>query len=166
MAHPLRPETAFERYRPKPGRTPPNGTPSRSGARCGRGPHSVNSYREFTSKPETSVYSQGIPIPFPRYDLPEDGPKTLAATGGQQIGLTATGHAGYPPAALTSATLANSCDGGVTWAGARVSQQGGGRTATVHHAGASGAQVTLRTDRTDAHGDSVTRTVVGADDVR
>ncbi|MGW2301857.1 hypothetical protein [Streptomyces sp. NPDC001809] len=119
---------------------------------------------EFTSKRDASVYSQGIPIP--RYDLPEDGLTTLAATDGRHIGLTATGHAGHTPAALTSATLAYSYDGGTTRTEAQVSQQGGHRTATVNHADATGEQVTSRTELTDAHGDSVTQTVVRAYDVR
>ncbi|MEX0168433.1 S8 family peptidase [Streptomyces sp. LMG1-1-1.1] len=127
---------------------------------------SVNSVWKFTSKLDETVYSQGIPILFPRYDLPEDGLKTLAATDGQQIGLTATGHAGYTPAALTSARLSYSYDGGTTWTEARVSQQGGGWTATVNHAGATGKQVTLKTELTDANGNSVTQTVVRAYDVR
>ncbi|MFB7353330.1 S8 family peptidase [Streptomyces gardneri] len=127
---------------------------------------SVNSVWKFTSKLDESVYSQGIPILFPRYDLPEDGLKTLAATDGQQIGLTATGHAGYTPAALTSAKLSYSYDGGTTWTEARVSQQGGQWTATVNHAGASGEPVTLRTELTDVNGNSVTQTVVRAYDVR
>ncbi|MFD3334571.1 hypothetical protein ACFWV1_18220 [Streptomyces sp. NPDC058700] len=103
---------------------------------------SVNSMGEFTSKLDESVYSQGIPILFPRYDLPEGGLKTLAATDGQHIGLTATGHAGYIPAALTSAKLSYSYDGGTTWTEARVFQQGGHRTASVNHAGATGRPVT------------------------
>ncbi|MEW1699579.1 S8 family peptidase [Streptomyces sp. NPDC091278] len=127
---------------------------------------SVNSAWKFTSKLDETVYSQGIPILFPRYDLPEDGLKTLAATDGQHIGLTVTGHAGYTPAALTSATLSYSYDGGGTWTEARVSRQGGRWTATVNHAGASGKPVTLRTELTDAHGNSVTQTVVRAYDVR
>ncbi|GAA2814742.1 S8 family peptidase [Streptomyces showdoensis] len=127
---------------------------------------SVNSVWKFTSKLDESVYSQGIPILFPRYDLPEDGLKTLAATDGQRIGLGVTGHAGYTPAALTSATLSYSYDGGETWTAARVSQQGGGWTATVNHAGAAGRQVTLKTQLTDAKGNSVTQTVVRAYDVR
>ncbi|MFE5911088.1 S8 family serine peptidase [Streptomyces wedmorensis] len=127
---------------------------------------SVNSVWEFTSKLDKTVYSQGIPILFPRYNLPEDGLKTLAATDGQQIGLTATGHAGYTPAALTSARLSYSYDGGTTWTEARVSRQGGGWTATVDHAGATGKQVTLRTELTDANGNSVTQTVIRAYDVR
>ncbi|MEU8761719.1 S8 family serine peptidase [Streptomyces sp. NPDC048659] len=127
---------------------------------------SVNSAWKFTSKLDESVYSQGIPILFPRYDLPEDGLKTLAATDGQRIGLGATGHAGYTPAALTSARLSYSYDGGETWIPARVSRQGGGWTATVNHAGATGKQVTLKTELTDARGNSVTQTVVRAYDVR
>ncbi|MFF3314199.1 S8 family serine peptidase [Streptomyces sp. NPDC003035] len=127
---------------------------------------SVNSVWEFTSKLDESVYSQGIPILFPRYNLPEDGLKTLAATDGQKIGLTATGHAGYTPAALTSATLSYSYDGGSTWTEAQVSQQGGAWTATVNHTGAAGKPVTLKTRLTDAHGNSVTQTVVRAYDVR
>ncbi|MFC9592408.1 S8 family serine peptidase [Streptomyces sp. NPDC056944] len=127
---------------------------------------SVNSVWKFTSKLDESVYSQGIPIIFPRYDLPEDGLKTLAATDGQHIGLTATGHAGYTPAALTSAKLSYSYDGGTTWTEAQVSQQGGGWTATVNHAGATGKQVTLKTELTDANGNSVTQTVIRAYDVR
>ncbi|MEV7281381.1 S8 family serine peptidase [Streptomyces sp. NPDC093111] len=127
---------------------------------------SVKSVWEFTSKSDPSVYSQGIPILFPRYDLPEDGLKTLAATDGQRIGLGATGHAGYTSAALTSARLSYSYDGGETWTSARVSQQGDGWIATVNHAGATGKQVTLKTELTDANGNSVTQTVVRAYDVR
>ena len=127
---------------------------------------SVNSLWKFTSKLDESVYSQGIPILFPRYDLPEDGLKTLAAADNQRIGLTATGHAGYTPAALTSAKLSYSYDGGVSWTAAQVAQQGGAWSATVNHAGAAGKQVTLKTELTDAHGNSVTQTVVRAYDVR
>ncbi|MFF4172837.1 S8 family serine peptidase [Streptomyces sp. NPDC001744] len=127
---------------------------------------SVNSVWKFTSKLDENVYSQGIPILFPRYDLPEDGLKTLAATDGQHIGLTVTGHAGYTPAPLTSARLSYSYDGGATWTGARVSQQGGRWTATVNHAGATGKPVTLKAELTDANGNSVTQTVVRAYDVR
>ncbi|MFD9033964.1 S8 family serine peptidase [Streptomyces sp. NPDC059567] len=127
---------------------------------------SVNSVWKFTSQADESVYSQGIPILFPRYTLPEDGLKTLAASDGQKIGLTATGHAGYQVAALTSARLSYSYDGGTTWTEAQVSQQGGAWTATVNHAGAAGKPVTLKTELTDANGNSVTQTVVRAYDVR
>ncbi|MFB8401971.1 S8 family serine peptidase [Streptomyces sp. NPDC055912] len=136
------------------------------GSRVWARSNSVNSVWKFTSKLDESVYSQGIPILFPRYDLPEDGLKTLAATDGQHIGLTATGHAGYTPAALTSAKLSYSYDGGETWTEAQVSQQGGHWTATVNHTGATGRQVTLKTELTDANGNSVTQTVVRAYDVR
>ncbi|MET9929817.1 MULTISPECIES: hypothetical protein [unclassified Streptomyces] len=127
---------------------------------------SVNSVWEFTSKLDESVYSRGIPILFPRYDLPGDGLKALAVTDGRHIGLTVTGHAGHTPATLTSARLSCSYDGGTTWTGARVSQQGGRWTATANHAGATGEQVALKTELTDARGDSVTQTVVRAYDVR
>ncbi|MER7517712.1 S8 family serine peptidase [Streptomyces sp. NPDC126499] len=126
----------------------------------------VTSVWEFTSRLDESVYSQGIPILFPRYDLPEDGLKTLAATDGQRIGLFVTGHAGYTPAPLTSARLSYSYDGGETWTEAPVSRQGDAWSATVDHAGATGRQVTLRTELTDARGNSVTQTVVRAYDVR
>ncbi|MFC8506777.1 S8 family serine peptidase [Streptomyces sp. NPDC057411] len=127
---------------------------------------SVNSVWKFTSKLDESVYSQGIPILFPRYDLPEDGLKTLAAADGQQIGLSATGHAGYTPADITSARLSYSYDEGTTWTAARVSRQGSGWTATVNHADATGRHVTLRAELTDANGNSVTQTVIRAYDVR
>ncbi len=68
---------------------------------------SVNQLGKVTSRRDDKVYSQGIPIPFPRYDLPEDGRRTLAATDGQHIGLTATEHAGHAPAALASAKLSS-----------------------------------------------------------
>ncbi|MFI8519396.1 S8 family peptidase [Streptomyces sp. NPDC085481] len=127
---------------------------------------SVNSLWKFTSKLDENVYSQGIPILFPRYDLPEDGLKTLAATDGQQIGLSATGHAGYHAGALTSAKLSYSYDGGETWTAAHISRKGDAWTATVNHAGATGKQVTLKAELTDANGNSVTQTVVRAYDVR
>ncbi|MEV6332017.1 hypothetical protein [Streptomyces sp. NPDC051909] len=127
---------------------------------------SVNSLWKFTSKLDENVYSQGIPILFPRYDLPEDGLKTLAATDGQHIGLGVTGHAGYTPAAIAAATLSYSYDGGTTWTAAQITHQGDAWTATVNHAGAGGKQGTLRTELTDAHGNSVTQTVVRAYDVR
>lgn len=50
----------------------------------------------FRSHLDEEVYSQGIPMLFPHYELPEDGLKTLAADDGQRITLTATGHAGLP----------------------------------------------------------------------
>ncbi|MFE7414885.1 S8 family peptidase [Streptomyces laurentii] len=127
---------------------------------------SVTSRWTFTSALDASVPSQALPVLFPRYDLPEDGLKTLAATDGQHIGLDATGHAGYTPGTLASAKLSYSYDGGETWTEAPVTRQGDGWTATVDHAGAGGKQVTLKTELTDAHGNSVTQTVVRAYDVR
>ncbi|MFC9263947.1 S8 family serine peptidase [Streptomyces hydrogenans] len=127
---------------------------------------SVQSIWKFTSQLDETVYSQGIPILFPRYDLPVDGLKTLAATDGQRIRLSVTGHAGYEPGALTSATLSYSYDGGTTWTEARVAEAGGEWIATVDHAGATGKPVTLKTELTDANGNSVTQTVVRAYDVR
>lgn len=120
----------------------------------------------FRSHLDEEAYSQGIPMLFPRYDLPEDGMKTLAAKDGQRIGLTATGHAGYKPGALKSAALSYSYDEGKTWTEAKTSAAKGKWTATVHHAGASGKQVWLRTRLTDANGSSVTQTVARAYDVR
>lgn len=48
----------------------------------------------FRSHLDENVYSQGIPLLFPHYALPQDDLKTLPATDGQRITLTATGHAG------------------------------------------------------------------------
>ncbi|MFF0482355.1 S8 family serine peptidase [Streptomyces sp. NPDC004435] len=127
---------------------------------------SVQSIWKFTSQLDETVYSQGIPILFPRYDLPVDGLKTLAATDGQRIRLSVTGHAGYRPGALTSASLSYSYDGGTTWTEAPVTKSGGEWIATVNHTGATGKPVTLKTELTDAKGNSVTQTVVRAYDVR
>ncbi|MGW0905632.1 S8 family peptidase [Streptomyces sp. NPDC002853] len=120
----------------------------------------------FRSHLDEKAYSQGVPMLFPRYDLPEDGMKTLAAKDGGRIGLTATGHAGYKPGALKSAALSYSYDEGKTWTEAKTSASGGKWTATVNHAGASGKQVWLRTELTDTNGSSVTQTVARAYDVR
>ncbi|WP_329377897.1 S8 family serine peptidase [Streptomyces sp. NBC_01351] len=119
----------------------------------------------FTSKLDPSAYSQGLPILFPRYAAPLDGLKTVAATDGQSIGLSATGHAGYAPGAVTSAKLSYSYDG-ENWTQARVSERGGAWTAVVDHAGASGKQVSLKVELTDAKGASVTQAVGRAYDVR
>ncbi|MFH8489527.1 S8 family peptidase [Streptomyces longisporoflavus] len=120
----------------------------------------------FRSHLDEGAYSQGVPMLFPRYELPEDGMKTLAAKDGQRIGLTATGHAGYKPGALKSAALSYSYDEGKTWTEADTSVSEGKWTATVHHAGASGKQVWLRAELKDANGSSVTQTVSRAYDVR
>ncbi|MFG2497971.1 S8 family serine peptidase [Streptomyces sp. NPDC048441] len=120
----------------------------------------------FRSHLDEEVYSQGIPMLFPRYELPEDGMKTLAAKDGQRIGITATGHSGYKPGPLTSAALSYSYDEGKTWTKAETTADGDAWTATVNHAGAAGKQVWLKTELTDANGSSVTQTVARAYDVR
>ncbi|MCF3124040.1 S8 family serine peptidase [Streptomyces arenae] len=120
----------------------------------------------FRSHLDEETYSQGIPMLFPTYRVPEDGLKTLAAKDGQRIELGATGHSGYEPGALTEAQLSYSYDEGETWTAADTVERGGTWTATVDHAGASGKQVWLRTRLTDAHGNSVAQTVARAYDVR
>ncbi|MFF1643764.1 S8 family serine peptidase [Streptomyces sp. NPDC058246] len=130
-----------------------------------RSPQTVTTW-SFRSHLDEGVYSQGIPLLFPRYRLPEDGLKTLLAADGQRISLTATGHAGYTPGALTSARLSYSCDGGETWTRADTARRDGAWTATVNHSGAQGKQVTLRVELTDANGNSVVQTVTRAYDVR
>lgn len=119
----------------------------------------------FTSKLDPSAYSQGLPVLFPRYDAPMDGLKTVAAADGQRIGLSATGHAGYVPGALTSVKLSYAYDG-ENWTQAQVRHEGGRWTAVVNHAGASGKPVSLRVELTDAKGATVTQTVERAYQVR
>ncbi|MEV8565936.1 S8 family serine peptidase [Streptomyces sp. NPDC051322] len=121
---------------------------------------------KFRSKREENVYSQGIPLLFPGYDLNTDGLKTLPAKDGQKIGLSVSGHAGYPPGKLVAAKVSYSYDGGRTWTPATTAQQGGHWTATVNHAGAAGRPVTLRTELTDANGNAVSQTVNDAYAVR
>ncbi|MYX17419.1 S8 family serine peptidase [Streptomyces sp. SID8374] len=121
---------------------------------------------KFRSERKPEVESQGLPLLFPRYDVPADGMKTVPAQDGQRMGLTATGHAGYTPGRLTRAAVSFSYDGGETWHAAATAQQGGRWTATVDHAGAAGRTVTLRTELTDAHGNSVVQTVNDAYAVR
>jgi hypothetical protein len=121
---------------------------------------------EFRSKLDEAVYSQGLPILFPQYRLPEDGMKTLAAEDEQKITLGVTGHAGYTPGALKSAQLSYSYDGGQTWTEAKTAEEDGTWTAIVHHAGASGKPVTLKAELTDPNGNSVTQIVTRAYDVR
>ncbi len=130
-----------------------------------RSPQTVTTW-SFRSHLDENAYSQGIPLLFPRYGLPEDGLKTLPAEDGQRITLTATGHAGYRPGTLTSAKLSYSYDGGETWKQAATTRDGGRWTATVDHGGAQGEQVTLRTELTDSNGNSVVQTVTRAYDVR
>ncbi|MGW0786623.1 S8 family serine peptidase, partial [Streptomyces sp. NPDC002913] len=121
---------------------------------------------KFRSHRDENAYSQGIPLLFPRYDLPSDGMKTLAAKDGQEIGLSASGHAGYTPGELTAAKVSYSYDGGETWTTAVTAQREGRWTATVNHADAAGKPVTVRTDLTDANGNSVIQTVTNAYAVR
>ncbi|MER5689384.1 DDE-type integrase/transposase/recombinase [Streptomyces sp. NPDC002205] len=120
----------------------------------------------FRSKLDENVHSQGLPILFPSYGLPEDGMKTLAAKDGQRITLGVTGHAGYTPGAVTSAKLSYSYDDGESWTEAATAEHNGTWTATVNHARASGKQVTLKAELTDANGNSVIQTVTRAYDVR
>ncbi|WNI21647.1 S8 family serine peptidase [Streptomyces sp. ITFR-16] len=121
---------------------------------------------KFRSHRDENAYSQGIPLLFPGYALPSDGMKTLAAKDGQKIGLSVTGHAGYTPGKVTKAEVSYSYDGGETWTGATTALKGGCWTATVNHAGAAGRPVTLRTELTDSHGNSVVQTVTDAYAVR
>ncbi|MET9658402.1 S8 family serine peptidase [Streptomyces sp. NPDC006510] len=121
---------------------------------------------KFRSKRDENVYSQGLPLLFPGYDLDTDGLKTLAAKDGRTIGLSVTGHAGYTPGKLVAAKVSYSYDGGETWHDATTAQQGGRWTATVNHAGAAGKPVTLKTELTDANGNSVIQTVNDAYAVR
>lgn len=79
----------------------------------------------FRSERKPDVASQGLPLLFPRYDVPSDGMKTVPAKNGQKIGLGATGHAGYTPGELTGAKVSFSYDGGETWHTATTAQQAG-----------------------------------------
>ncbi|MFH9136794.1 S8 family peptidase [Streptomyces sp. NPDC017524] len=120
----------------------------------------------FRSERRPDVASQGLPLLFPRYDVPTDGMKTVPAENGQKVGLHATGHAGYTPGELTGVKVSFSYDGGETWHAATTAQQSGSWTATVDHADATGKAVTLRTELTDAKGNSVVQTVNDAYVVR
>ncbi|UYQ65236.1 S8 family serine peptidase [Streptomyces peucetius] len=139
------------------------GSPARVWKRSTR----VETTWSFRSRLDEDVYSQGVPLLFPGYGLPEDGLKTVAARDGLRIALSATGHAGYEPGALTAAKLSYSYDGGKTWNEAATERRGDDAwTATVDHAGAAGTTVTLRTELTDAHGNSVSQLVTDAYAVR
>ncbi|NYV72931.1 S8 family serine peptidase [Streptomyces sp. UH6] len=130
-----------------------------------RSPHTETTWK-FRSARDENVYSQGIPLLFPRYDLDSDGLKTLAAENGQEIGLSVTGHAGYTPGKLEEAKASYSYDGGQTWTRAATAHKDGRWYATVNHAEGSGRTVTLRTELTDANGNSVSQTVDDAYAVR
>ncbi|MFD3513774.1 S8 family serine peptidase [Streptomyces sp. NPDC058657] len=120
----------------------------------------------FTSQLDESAASTPLPILFPGYALPEDGLKTLPAKDGQQITLSLSGHAGHTPGAIREARLSYSYDEGRTWQDASTEAAGSSWTATVDHAGATGRQVTLKTELTDSRGNSVTQLVTRAYDVR
>ncbi|UQA37100.1 MULTISPECIES: hypothetical protein [unclassified Streptomyces] len=131
-----------------------------------RGTGGSSAIWKFRSERKPEVPSQPLPLLFPRYDVPADGMKTVLAKEGLRIGLTATGHAGRTPGRITAATVSFSYDGGETWHAAATGQQGGTWTATVDHADAAGRTVTLRTELTDADGNSVVQTVNDAYAVR
>ncbi|MGW8889529.1 S8 family serine peptidase [Streptomyces sp. NPDC055749] len=120
----------------------------------------------FRSHLESDVYSRGLPLLFPAYDLPVDGMNTLPAQSGIKVGLSVEGHAGYTPAAVTEASLSYSYDGGTTWTQAPTEQQDGNWTAVLDHTGATGEQVTLKATFTDANSNAVTQTTTRAYDVR
>ncbi|MFF7144298.1 S8 family peptidase [Streptomyces nodosus] len=120
----------------------------------------------FRSHLEPDVYSRGLPILFPAYDVPVDGLNTLPARSGIRVGLSVEGHAGYTPGAIKAASLSYSYDDGATWTQAPTEQQGGNWTAVLDHTGASGKQVTMKATFTDANGNAVTQTIKRAYDVR
>ncbi|MFF1916361.1 S8 family serine peptidase [Streptomyces sp. NPDC058239] len=120
----------------------------------------------FRSHLEPEVYSRGLPILFPAYDLPVDGMNTLPAQSGIKVGLSAEGHAGYTPGTITAASMSYSYDGGATWTQAPTEQQHGKWTAVLDHTGAAGKQVTLKATLTDSNGNAVTQTITRAYDVR
>ncbi|MFE7402498.1 S8 family serine peptidase [Streptomyces sp. NPDC057557] len=120
----------------------------------------------FRSHREPDVYSRGLPLLHPAYDLPVDGMNTLPARSGIKVGLSVEGHAGYTPGAITAASLSYSYDGGTTWTQAPTEQQDGKWTAVLDHTGASGKQVMTKATFTDANGNAVTQTVTRAYDVR
>ncbi|WP_327128265.1 S8 family peptidase [Streptomyces sp. NBC_01727] len=120
----------------------------------------------FRSHREPDVYSRGLPILAPAYDLPVDGMNTLPAQSGIRVGLSVEGHAGYTPGAITAASLSYSYDGGTTWTEAPTQRRGGKWTAVLDHTGAAGKQVTTKATFTDANGNAVTQTITRAYDVR
>ncbi|MFF1359197.1 S8 family serine peptidase [Streptomyces sp. NPDC058297] len=120
----------------------------------------------FRSRLEPDVYSRGLPILSPAYDLPVDGLNTLPAKSGIKVGLSAEGHAGYTPGAITKASLSYSYDGGTTWIQAPTRKKDGKWTAVLDHTGATGKQVMTKAEFTDANGNAVTQTITRAYDVR
>ncbi|MFE7464717.1 S8 family serine peptidase [Streptomyces sp. NPDC057499] len=120
----------------------------------------------FRSHREPDVYSRGLPLLFPAYDVPVDGLNTVAAHKDTEIGLSVEGHAGYAAGAITAASLSYSYDGGTTWIQAPTGHRDGRWTAVLDHTGASGKPVTLKASLTDANGNAVTQTITRAYDVR
>ncbi|MEU1493817.1 S8 family serine peptidase [Streptomyces sp. NPDC005776] len=120
----------------------------------------------FRSHREPDVYSRGLPILFPVYDVPVDGMNTVPARSGIEVGLSVEGHAGYTPGAVEAASLSYSYDGGTTWTQAPTQQRHGRWTAVLDHTGAAGKQVTTKATFTDARGNAVTQTITRAYDVR
>ncbi|AUH44397.1 S8 family peptidase [Streptomyces sp. CMB-StM0423] len=120
----------------------------------------------FRSHREPDVYSRGLPILFPAYDIPVDGMNTLPAEGGIRVGLSVEGHAGYTPGAIEEATLSYSYDDGTTWTEAPAEQRDGRWTAVLDHTDASAEEVTLKATFTDTNGNAVTQTIRRAYDVR
>lgn len=120
----------------------------------------------FRSHLEPDVFSRGLPILFPVYDMPVDGMNTLPARSGIEVGLSVEGHAGYTPGAITAASLSYSYDGGATWTQAPAQQRDGKWTAVLDHSGAGGKQVTIKAGFTDAHGNAVSQTITRAYEVR
>ncbi|MFE7597799.1 S8 family serine peptidase [Streptomyces sp. NPDC057494] len=120
----------------------------------------------FRSHREPEVYSRGLPLLSPAYDLPVDGMNTLPAQSGIKVGLSVEGHAGYTPGAITAASLSYSYDGGATWTEAPTERHGDAWTAVLDHTGATGKQVMTKASFTDANGNAVTQTITRAYDVR
>ena len=121
---------------------------------------------KFRSHLDEGVYSQGLPVMFPRVGLPEDGLKTLRGEGRSEArarGSTVT--RATRPVRSRAPALAYSYDG-VTWVDATTRQENGTWIAVVDHAGASGQPVSLRVQLTDSNGNTVTQTVTRAYDVR
>ncbi|MEU4085026.1 S8 family peptidase [Streptomyces aureus] len=120
----------------------------------------------FRSHREPDVYSRGLPILSPLYDLPLDAMNTLPAESGIRVGLSVEGHAGYTPGAITTASFSYSYDGGTTWTEAPTRRRGGKWTAVLDHTGAAGKQVMTKATFTDANGNAVTQTITRAYDIR
>lgn len=121
----------------------------------------------FRSRLDESAYSQGIPLLFPAIRPPGRRPQDGRRERRPADRPERHGSRGYEPGALTGAKLSYSYDGGDTWTEAATEKRGDGSwAATVDHAGASGRTVTLRTELTDAKGNSVTQLVLGAYAVR